>query len=79
MRWVTLATTIKRERNGYVLNIDMARLMHRHGDEWVEMSPVADRSPDSRDPERKLLAGERAYRCKDCDEEISIRPPEPGV
>jgi hypothetical protein len=75
---VTLAVDI--EASGgprHVFNIDVARLMHRHGDEWVEMSPVADRSPDSRDPERKLLAGERAYRCKECDEEISIRQPEP--
>lgn len=61
-----------------MLNIDMARLMHRHGDEWVEMTPVADHSPDSRDPERKLLAGQRAYRCDACDEEISIQYPEPA-
>ena len=61
-----------------MFNIDVARLMHRHGDEWVEMSPVAGRSPDSRDLERKLLAGERAYRCDSCDEEISIMYPEPA-
>jgi hypothetical protein len=60
-----------------VFNIDVARLMHRHGDEWVEMSPVADRSPDAHDPERKLLAGMRAYRCDACDEEIAIRLPDP--
>ncbi|MEP7040415.1 MAG: hypothetical protein ABI864_02460 [Chloroflexota bacterium] len=60
-----------------MLNIDMARLMHRHGDDWVEMSPVAARSPDSRDLERKLLAGERAYRCDSCDEEIAIKLPDP--
>lgn len=60
-----------------MFNIDVARLMHRHGDEWVEMSPAADRSPDARDPERKLLAGQRAYRCVACDEEISIRFPDP--
>lgn len=60
-----------------MINIDLARLMHRHGDDWVDMSPVADHSPDARDPERKLLAGQRAYRCRDCDEEVSIMPPEP--
>ena len=60
-----------------MLNIDMARLMHRHGDEWVEMSPVADRTPDSHDLERKLLAGERAYRCVSCDEEVTVMWPEP--
>jgi hypothetical protein len=61
-----------------VINIDIARLMHRHGDEWVEMSPVADHSPDARDPERRLLAGERAYRCDACDEEVKIMPPDPA-
>ena len=61
-----------------MFNIDVARLMHRHGDEWVEMSPVADRSPDSHDIERKLLAGERAYRCDSCDEEVALMLPEPA-
>jgi hypothetical protein len=60
-----------------VFNIDVARLMHRHGDEWVEMSPVADRTPDSRDIERKLLAGQRAFRCNACDEEVALRLPVP--
>jgi hypothetical protein len=57
-----------------VLNLDMARLMHRHGDEWVELTPVDDHSPDGRDPERRLLRGERVYRCPDCDEEIRFIP-----
>jgi hypothetical protein len=62
-----------------VFNIETARLMHQHGDgEWVEMSPVADHSPDARDPERRLLHGERAYRCKACDELVSIRLPDPA-
>ena len=61
-----------------MLNIELARIMHRHGDEWVEMSPVADRTPDSHDPERMLLAGGHAYRCDSCDEEISIMLPEPA-
>ena len=56
-----------------MFNIDVARVMHRHGDDWVEMSPVADRSPDGHDPERKLLAGQRAFLCDVCDEEIAIR------
>jgi hypothetical protein len=57
-----------------VLNIDLARLKHRHGDEWVEMTPVADHSPDARDPERRLLRGEQVYRCEGCDEEIRFTP-----
>ncbi len=63
-------------RTQFVLNLDMARLMHRHGDEWVEMSPVADHSPDARDPERRLLQGVQVYRCKGCDEEMQFTPRE---
>ena len=51
----------------------MARLMHRHGDEWVEMTPVADHSPDARDPERRLLRGEQVFRCSGCDEEMQFK------
>ena len=59
-----------------MFNIDVARVMHRHGDEWAEMSPVADHSPDARDPERRLIAGARVYRCGGCDEEVQVTPPE---
>jgi len=57
----------------------MARLMHRHGDDWVEMTPVGDEVLDARDPERGLLVGRRAYRCNACDEEISIQVPDPAA
>jgi hypothetical protein len=59
-----------------VINMDVARFMHRHGDDWVEMSPVPVHSPDSRDPERHLIHGERIFRCNSCDEEVSIQVPE---
>lgn len=57
-----------------MLNIDLARLMHRHGDEWVEMESVEPHSPAERDPERQLLRGERVFRCSGCDEEMRILP-----
>lgn len=63
----------------HVFNIEMARLMHRHGDEWVEMKPIGDNSLDARDPERGLLGGRQAYRCSACDEEISIQQPDPAA
>ena len=59
-----------------MFNLDIARLTHRHGDEWYEMTPISSHSPDPQDPERRLLAGERAYRCSACDEEITIKPPD---
>ena len=69
----TLAAVQRVSEERHVFNIDVARIMHKHGDDWVEMSPVADWSPDGHDPERKLLAGQRAFRCHACDEEIAIR------
>jgi hypothetical protein len=57
----------------------MDRLMHRHGDEWMEMHPVAPHSPEELDPERQLLKGKRVYRCIGCDEEMQILPKEPKV
>jgi hypothetical protein len=61
------------------MNIEMARLMHRHGDDWVEMTPVGEPSVDARDLERGLLGGRQAYRCTACDEEISIQQPDPAA
>lgn len=55
-----------------MLNFQAARLMHRHDDEWVEMSQVGDRSADSLDPERRLAHRVRLFRCKSCDEEIQV-------
>lgn len=48
--------------------------MHRHGDRWLEMVPAPDHSPDASDPERRMLRGERVYRCQACDEEVRIVP-----
>lgn len=63
-----------------MLNFQAARLMHRHDDEWVEMSPVAaPHSPEPLDPERRLLHGAKVYRCDSCDDEIQVAVPEdPG-
>lgn len=47
--------------------------MHKHGEDWVEMRAVSAHSPDSRDPERELLRGERLFRCTACDDEIQIK------
>ena len=59
-----------------MLNFQAARLMHRHEDKWVEMSPVAEQSADSLDPERRLVHAARVYRCDTCDEEVLVELPE---
>jgi hypothetical protein len=56
-----------------VINFGNDRLMHRHGDQWVEMKPVSSsHSPDEQDPERRLIRGEQVYRCEGCDEEMQV-------
>jgi hypothetical protein len=61
-----------------VLNFETNRIMHRHGNDWVEMRPVDAHSPDARDPERELLRGERLFRCSACDEEIQVTTEDPA-
>lgn len=50
--------------------------MHRHDDQWVEMSSISDRSADALDPERKLAHATRVYRCDGCDDEIQVELPD---
>jgi hypothetical protein len=61
-----------------VLNFETNRIMHRHGNDWVEMRPVDAHSPDGRDPERDLLHGARLFRCSACDEEIQVTAEDPA-
>ena len=51
-------------------------LLHRHGDEWQELREVRHASPDDDDIERRLLRGERLFRCAECELEILAVPPE---
>jgi hypothetical protein len=60
-----------------LLNFETNRIMHRHGNDWVEMRPVDSHTPDSRDPERALIRGQRLFRCVACDEEIQVTTGDP--
>ena len=56
----------------------VSRLMHRHGDEWFEMTPHGEEaSPEATDIERSLVRGEKVVRCPACDTEIRIVGREP--
>jgi hypothetical protein len=57
-----------------VFNLEAQQLLHRHGNEWVPMEPVAREhsSPADHDVERELLSGRTVFRCKTCNEEICI-------
>ena len=56
----------------------VSRLMHRHGDEWFEMTPHQEdpTTPDVGDVERKMVRGERVMRCSACDTEIRVANPD---
>jgi hypothetical protein len=55
----------------------VSRLMHRHGDEWFEMTPHKDATtPDDSDMERQMVRGERVMRCSACDTEIRVANPD---
>jgi hypothetical protein len=59
-----------------LLNLDQMALLHRHGGEWQELREVRHASPEDDDLERRLLRGERLFRCAECELEILAVPPE---
>lgn len=58
-----------------MFNFEQMALLHRHGDEWREMNEASHASPNDDDLERRLLRGEKLYRCDECDLEILAVPP----
>jgi hypothetical protein len=50
------------------------KLMHRHGDDWVELHPHGHHDVAEHDPERTWMRHSRLYRCSGCDEEVMIVP-----
>lgn len=57
-----------------MLGFDQLTLLHRHGDEWVPMEEVKQNATTAADydPERRLLRGERVFRCSACEDEVRI-------
>jgi hypothetical protein len=51
------------------------QILHRHGNDWTPLHQ-ADHSPDDHDVERRLLRGEKLYRCEECELEILVVPPD---
>jgi hypothetical protein len=46
-------------------------LLHRHGDDWLPMEEVKHTSVEH-DPERRMLRGERIFRCEQCADEVMV-------
>ncbi len=59
-----------------MFNLDQLALLHRHEGEWRELREVQHASPEDEDLERRLLRGERLFRCAECELEILAVPPE---
>lgn len=58
--------------------LSSTQLLHRHGDDWLLLQPVPDHSSVDHDVERRLLKGDKLYRCTECDLEILVVPPDAG-
>ena len=47
------------------------RVMHRHGDEWIQMERRPAHDPAETDPERHWGEG-AIYACPKCDDQVSV-------
>lgn len=59
-----------------MFNFEQMALLHRHENEWRELREVRHASPDDDDLERRLLRGEKLFRCTECELEIIAVPPD---
>lgn len=59
-----------------MIQLSQLELLHRHGDEWKPLEEAEHTSPDDHDLERRMLRGEKLYRCAECDLEILVVPPD---
>lgn len=57
-----------------MIHFETQRLLHRHGDDWYPMDLLKPEhlDADDHDIERKLLRGDKIYRCTQCDEDIGM-------
>lgn len=58
-----------------MIPLNSATLLHRHGNDWMPLEP-ADHSSVDHDVERRLLKGDRLFKCAECDLEILLVPPD---
>jgi hypothetical protein len=58
-----------------VISVNQLQLLHRHGDDWAPLRQ-AEHTPDDHDLERRLLRGDKLFKCAECDLEILVVPPE---
>ena len=59
-----------------MLQISQLQMLHRHGDAWEPLEQAEHTSPTDHDLERRLLRGEKLYRCAECELEVLVVPSE---
>jgi hypothetical protein len=59
-----------------VIQLSQLEMLHRHGNEWAPLEQVEHMSPDDHDIERRLLRGDKLFKCSECDLEILVVPPD---
>lgn len=66
-----------------MIDYDLVKLMHRHGDSWASLEPLDRRAPTddvssaALDPERSPERWTRIYRCASCAEEFAVGTGDP--
>jgi len=59
-----------------VIQLSQLEMLHRHGDEWAPLEQAEHTSPADHDIERRMLRGEKLFKCAECDLEILVVPPD---
>jgi hypothetical protein len=60
-----------------VISVNQIELLHRHGSDWSRLEEAPQpHTVDDHDLERRLLHGDRLFRCSECDLEILVVPPD---
>jgi hypothetical protein len=67
----------RRAEEAPVIPLTSATLLHRHGGDWLPLQPAEHSSADH-DVERRLLKGDKLFKCTECDLEILLVPPDAG-
>ena len=59
-----------------MIQLSQLEMLHRHGNDWAVLEESEHTSPDDHDIERRLLRGEKLFKCTECDLEILVVPPD---
>lgn len=60
-----------------MFSFEQMALLHRHENEWRELREAPHHTSSSdEDVERRLLRGEKLFRCDECDLEVIAAPQE---